>query len=417
MDKISLVILGAGSRGYFTYAKIASQMKDKYRIVAVVEPDDEKRERFIATYHIPEENAFRDWKQLLDKKGKIADVVIIATPDDVHVEPAIAFAKAGYDILLEKPIARRPDELVRIQREIANTGRTVIVAHVLRYTPFFQKIEEIIESGEIGKVKGIDHREQVGFFHFAHSFVRGNWRRSDETAPSILTKSCHDTDIMLWLVGKRIERVAAFGDLLFFNLKNKPKEATDRCVDCPLKETCPYSAVRIYLGDWTGWPVNTITVDLSYEGRLKAIKEGPYGRCVFSCDNDVCDYYAVSIDYEDDIFGTFTLTGLSNEITRVITLFGTHGEVVGDFEKGEIILKRYGGKEEKLEIKAEGGHLGGDEGLMQHLYEVISGQRKPLTALEDSLESHYVAFAIEESRLSGKVISIDSYKEKLFGKY
>ncbi len=416
MNKVKLVIVGAGSRGYYTFGRIASENSEKFEIVAVAEPDDEKRKRFVTSYKVDPSNAFSDWRELLDRMGKAADVAIIATPDYEHVEPAVAFAEAGYNLVLEKPIAPRPDDLVRVHKAVKKSGVVTLVPHVLRYTPFYRKVKEIVDSGAVGEIKGIDHREQVGFFHFAHSFVRGNWRREDETAPSILTKSCHDMDIMLWLLSSNIKKVSAFGDILFFNEDHKPPQATDRCLDCPLKEDCPYSAVKIYLlSGNTGWPTNTITTDLSREGILKALREGPYGRCVFKCDNDVCDYYAVAIEFEGGVMGTFTLTAFSNEITRHTTLFGTHGEVTGDLLRGRIELKVYGKETELIEVETpNSGHLGGDEGLMEHMYRVINGLEKPLTTIEESLESHYVAFAVEESRKTHRFVEIEDYKGRFY---
>lgn len=414
-EPISIVVIGAGSRGYRTYGAFALKHPDMYKVVAVAELNPEKRERFAKTHNIPIDMTFETWEHILDKP-RIADAVVIATGDDQHVAPAIAFAKSGYHILLEKPVAQRPEEFARIYNETKNSGVVIVLAHVLRYTPFFTTLKKIIESGEIGELKGLDHEEHVGYFHFAHSFVRGNWRRSDETAPSILAKCCHDMDIMIWLVESFVKTLSAHGDLLFFKREKMPEKATDRCLDCPYKDTCPYSATRIYLGDYTGWPVDVISVDLSYEGRYKAIKEGPYGRCVFACDNDVCDYYAVSMKFENEALGTFTMTGLSAEITRKTRIFGSLGEIEGDLKSGRILVKTYGkGTKEYIE-KGEGGHCGGDEGLLNHFYKVLKGYEKPQTTLSDSLESHYMAFAVEESRLSqGKSVNLAEFRKRYEG--
>ncbi|MCD6462340.1 MAG: Gfo/Idh/MocA family oxidoreductase [Thermotogae bacterium] len=412
---VSLVVVGAGNRGYYTYGAFALKHPNMYRVVAVAEPDADKREKFARTHDLPENMVFETWEDILNKP-KFADAVVIATSDDQHVEPTIAFAKAGYHVLLEKPVARKPEEFARIYNQTKDCDVIILVAHVLRYTPFFKKLKDIVDSGRIGDIKGIDHEEHVGYFHFAHSFVRGNWRRSDETAPSILTKCCHDMDIMVWLIGSFVDTLTAHGNLLFFTGTNKPKEASDRCIDCPFENTCVFSATRIYLGDNTGWPVNAISVDLSYEGRYRAVKEGPYGRCVFACDNDVCDYYAVSMSFKSGVLGTFTMTGLSAEITRKIRLFGTLGEIEGDFASGRISVKLYGKTREEYIEKGEEGHSGGDEGLLNHFYKVLKGCEEPQTTLSDSLESHYMAFAIEESRLcGGKPVNVTEFRKRYEG--
>ena len=409
---ISIVIIGAGSRSYHTYGKFALEHPKMYKVVAVAEPDPEKRKRFAKEHGIPEDMVFESWERVLNKP-KLADAVVIATGDDQHVDPTIEFAKAGYHIILEKPIARKPEEFAKVYNQTKNYDVVILVSHVLRYTSFFRKIKEIINSGKIGDIKGIDNEEHVGYFHFAHSFVRGNWRRSDETAPSILTKCCHDMDIMIWLVGSSVDTLSSYGDLLFFKDENKPEGATDRCLDCPYKDTCVYSAVKIYLGDYIGWPVNVISVDLSYEGRYEALKRGPYGRCVFACDNDVCDYYAVSMRFKNGVIGTFTMSGLTAEITRKTRVFGTLGEIEGDFLLGKIIVKPYGKEYLEYEEGISIGHAGGDEGLLNHFYRVLKGYEKPQTTLYDSLESHYMAFAVEESRLSGgKPVNVPEFRRK-----
>ncbi len=410
---ITVVILGAGNRGYEAYGKIIKG-RDDIEVVAVAEPDEAKRRRFATDHLIPPEMQFKTWKELLSKK-KFADAAIVATPDRMHVEPAVAAMKKGYHIILEKPIAPTPEGVMEVARTAEETKRIVVVGHVLRYTKFFRKLKEIVDSGVIGRLIGIEHKENVGFFHFAHSFVRGNWRRADTSAPSILAKSCHDLDLLYWLVGARCKSISSFGELTYFKKGNKPKGAADRCLDCPseIEGKCPYSAKKIYLTDYIGWPVSVISVDLSYEGRLKALREGPYGRCVYSCDNDVVDHQVVNMAFENGVKATFTMTAFSSEITRRIRIFGSLGEIRGEFEKGEIEVIRFADPKKivyEFNVNStEIGHGGGDWGLVAHFVELLKGATKANpSSIREAVHSHFMAFAAEKSRLNnGETIEVE----------
>ncbi len=411
---IEVVVIGAGNRGYEAYGKIIKERKD-IKVVGVAEPDEGKRERFVKEHKIPSERVFESWEKLL-KLGKIADAAIIATPDRLHVEPAVAFMEKGYHLLLEKPIAPTRDGVKKVVDTAHKTKRIVVVGHVLRYTPFFKKLKELIEEKAIGKVIGIEHKENVGFYHFAHSFVRGNWRNTETSSPSILAKSCHDLDILYWLIDAKCEYLSSFGELSFFKRENQPEGAADRCLDCPeeIEKKCPYSAKKLYLTNYTGWPVSVISLDLSYEGRLKALKEGPYGRCVFACDNNVVDHQTVNMAFEDGTKVTFTMTAFTDTITRRIRIFGTLGEIRGEFEKGEIEVIRFSEEKRDLyEVNAyfpETGHGGGDRGIIDYFVSVISGKEKAdYTLIDESAYSHFMAFTAEDSRLTnGKVLKVET---------
>lgn len=328
MRTATAILIGAGGRGRYTFGEYAKENPEKLKFVAVAEPDPVKRRLFSDEHGIPEELRFEDWKPLL-ALGKIADGAVIATNDDKHLEPAKEAMKNGYNLLLEKPMSRTLKESVEIVEAAKEFRRKVMVCHVLRYTAFYRKLRELMHSGIIGEVTGIEAKENIGYFHMAHSFVRGNWRNSEETAPIILTKSCHDMDLLYWLIGNKCDRLASFGTLSHFNHNSMPKGATPRCTDgCSIEKDCPYSAVKIYLGDNTGWPTNAVTTDLSYEGRLKALKEGPYGRCVYACDNNVADHQVLIMEFED-IEVSFTLQAFTEDIKRSIRIFGTRGEING----------------------------------------------------------------------------------------
>ena len=230
MSKATAILIGAGSRGRFTFGKYALDNPENLKIVAVVETDAVKREKLADEHGIPRSMRFIDWNDLFGL-GQIAAGAIVATRDDLHVEPTIKALKTGYDVLLEKPIARTLSESIQISKTSKETGKRVMVCHVLRYTDFFQTVKKIIDSGAIGKLTGIDLKESINYFHMSHSYVRGNWNRSDVTAPIILTKSCHDLDLVYWLTGKKAVKLSSFGELSYFNKSNMPEGATDRCLE------------------------------------------------------------------------------------------------------------------------------------------------------------------------------------------
>lgn len=402
MKQVRVSVIGAGNRGYEAYGKLLLKRED-VKVVAVAEPDAVKRERFSLEHNVPEEHQFSDWRELLSK-DRLSDGLIIATPDKTHVEPAIVAAKKGYTVLLEKPIAQEPEAILKML-QIPQVRERVTIAHVLRYTPFFTRVKALLEEGAIGNLIGIEHVERIGFYHFAHSYVRGNWRKKSESGPTILTKSCHDADILHWLIGEKCEKVSSLGDLYHFKAENKPQEAADKCLDCSLKNSCPYSATRIYLTENTGWPVSVITTDLSTEGRLRALREGPYGRCVYASDNDVVDHQVTMFHFKNGVIANFTMTAFSDDITRHIRIRGSHGEIFGDLEKGYIELSIFGGKKEVIPVEVRGGHSGGDEGLIEEFIALLKGEKEKLTtAFEDSVHSHMMAFAAEESRLKGGAV-------------
>uniref|UniRef100_A0A6B2L7L8 Gfo/Idh/MocA-like oxidoreductase N-terminal domain-containing protein n=1 Tax=Arcella intermedia TaxID=1963864 RepID=A0A6B2L7L8_9EUKA len=283
-----------------------------------------------AKYAIPPENQFSDWKQI---DAKIADAVVIATQDKMHSEPAVHFSNLGYHVLLEKPMATTEGECRRIYEALKANKTIFAIGHVLRYTPLNLKIKGIVESGVLGDIINIQHLEPVGNFHFAHSYVRGNWRKESESSFSLLAKSCHDIDWILWMMNKECVKVSSFGSLKHFTKANKPEGATDRCLSCPVEAECAYSAKKIYLDTikrgHTGWPVKILTDSTPTEATvLEALQNGPYGRCVYECDNDVADNQVVNFCFADGSTASFTMVAFSEEIcVRKTRIFGSKGEL------------------------------------------------------------------------------------------
>lgn len=408
MKPITAVVIGAGSRGSI-YAGYAKDHPEELNIIAIAEPRRDRLDALAEEVGVPAEHRFDCWETLLSQP-KMADCAFICTLDDDHTAPAIKAMDRGYHILLEKPMSNREMECRQIAETARKTNRTLAVCHVLRYTPFYMTLKSLIDQGEVGQVTTINQIENVGYWHQAHSFVRGNWRNTKETSPMLLQKSCHDIDIILWLMGSTCTRVQSFGSLRHFTAENAPSGAAKRCLDCPHAETCPYSAPKLYLDmDRTGWPIDVITTDLSLEGRRKALEDGPYGRCVYYCDNDVVDRQVVNMEFENGGVATFTMTGLSADFSRQLKIFGTEGQIQADMGTKEIVLHRFG--EDPISIPLDigteaSGHGGGDYGIMADFLRILREGGESRTGAEVSLQSHLICFAAERSRKEHTVVEL-----------
>ncbi|MBF9015020.1 MULTISPECIES: Gfo/Idh/MocA family protein [unclassified Oceanispirochaeta] len=409
MKKIRAAIIGAGNRGVDAYAQYAEKFPHELEITSVAEPREERRKNFSSRFKLDESNVFSDWKELLDAPKK-ADLVFICTQDTMHVQPAIKAMEKGYHILLEKPIAVTREDTLLLLESSKKYDVSIAVAHVLRYTPFFSAMKRQLDSGVIGEIQGISHNENVGHIHYSHSFVRGNWRNRTESSPMILAKSCHDMDILLFLTGQNCKKISSFGSRRVFLPENRPAGAPDRCLDgCFHHAECPYYGPKVYLNGNTDWPVSVLTTDLTVSGISKALKEGPYGRCVYACDNDVVEQQVLNLVFDNGIPATFTMSAFTNETSRTIKIMGNKGEIRGNMEKGEIKIYDF----ETSEVStvslyaSETGHGGGDDGIVRELILHLNDRTRPLTSsLEKSVQSHLMAFAAEEAMQTGKLIEL-----------
>lgn len=420
---VTFAICGCGARGLDAYASYQKSHPDEMRITAGADVRPERLSILREQYGVPPEMCFASDSELL-AQPRLADVMVVATQDRQHAAAALAALDKGYHVLLEKPISPSLEECRALQAKAHETGRVVVVCHVLRYTRFYAALEALLRRGEIGKIETIDAMEHVAYWHQAHSFVRGNWRRSDETSPMILQKSCHDMDILRWLAGEPCLKVQSFGSLDYFRAENAPEGAALRCLDgCRCKEACPYDAEKIYImdprtgirGRGKGWPCGVLASEPDEEKIWAALRTGPYGRCVYHCDNDVVDHQTVNLEFAHNIHATFTMTAFTQDCHRTIKVTGTLGEVEGDMEENTLRLRRFGRPERFIDLREEdgefSGHGGGDFGLMSSFCKLIAeGGTQGLTGLDASMESHVMALAAEASRRGGgRTICLDQF--------
>ncbi len=413
--KITAITLGAGNRGN-VYGDYAIEYSDQLDIVGVAEPIPIRNERYMTKHDIPKENSFDTWERVFEQP-KFADAIIITTPDDLHYGPAMKALELGYDLLLEKPISPSEKECLDILNLANKKGRIVAVCHVLRYAPYFVKLKQMIEEGAVGKMISVQHFEPIEHVHMSHSFVRGNWHNSKETTPIILAKSCHDMDILRWLIDKPCNYVSAFGDLSWFHKENMPKGAPARCTDgCPSEANCPYSALKIYSRDRQRTYVFDFPEDKSKHAEfiLEQLRTTNYGRCVYQMENDQPDHFVASMTFEDEITANFSMEAFTSYHGRRTRIMGAMGDIVGDMNT-LVQTDFLTGKQTKWDVRTDvegdhlSGHGGGDWRLVQDWLKAVDKQDERLLTsnISASVESHVMCFQAEKSRLSKTVSEVD----------
>jgi len=422
MKKMTAIVVGYGARGA-TYASFAMDHADQMEIVAIADPNPVRQQTAKERHGLRDENIYNSWEDIV-QQPKLADFAIVGTQDTLHFAPAMALIEKGYHLLLEKPMAPTPEECEQITLAAERKGVWVVVCHVLRFTQFWLAIKDIIDAGKLGTVLNIQHMENVGHIHQSHSFVRGNWRNSAESNCMLMQKCCHDMDILQWLLGKKCKKVQSFGGLHYFCRDNMPEGAPDRCVKgCPVADTCHYNAVKIYYDDKENlWfrSVAASTIDMpSDEQVMEAITTGPYGRCVYQCDNDVVDHQTVNLEFEGGCTVAFSMNAF-NEGGRFIRIFGTEGELVTKDQK-TLELYCFATKTwQTIDLTSYGnditsGHGGGDTGIMEDFLSLMRTGKpsKSICPVRTSYENHLIVFAAEKSRLTDRVVLLEEYDSRV----
>ncbi|PWA30879.1 hypothetical protein CCH79_00010600, partial [Gambusia affinis] len=393
---VHVIVVGAGCRGQ-NYAQFASIHPKRMKVVAVADPRKFARTKMQQQHKIEDKNVFED---------------------RIHKDPAVAFAKKGYHILLEKPMATTAEDCRAIVEACTQADVMLSVGHVLRYDPLIHKIKDLIDAGVVGDVIHIQHFEPVGFYHFAHSFVRGNWRNEAESSFALLAKSCHDIDLIHhWAGARRCVKVTSFGSVSHFRKENKPTGAGDRCIDCPVEGNCPYSACKIYVDrvkqGHTGWPVSVICPNSlpDVESVTEALRSGPYGRCVYECDNDVCSNQVVNMEFEGGLTAAFSMVAFTEKICqRKTTIYGSKGEMSYDGDEicvFEFLTQRstkHTASSEALKHYGMSGHGGADYHLMNAFISANNDPSMIRSGPEETLISHLLVFEAERSRVEGRVV-------------
>lgn len=403
---VSIVAIGAGNRTnkYLEYVK---RNPDKVKLVGVVELNDIRRRSIATRFGLSDEQCFTDYHDFF-RHPALADAVMICTPENMHFEPAMLAIEAGYHILLEKPIAQTLEECVAIGEAAKKRGVLVAVCHVLRHHPYFMKIKELVDSGELGSIISINHRSAVGVDRSTHGFVRGMWRKEAKTNPMLISKCCHDIDFLLWLTKTRCRKLTSFGSLRWFKRSNAPAGSAERCVDCKIEPRCPFSAIDLYRvrRDWiANFDVpEGKTIDDVIEEQLH---QGLYGRCVYCCDNDVVDHQIVSMEMESEVTINFSMDVFTLKDNRETHICLTEGEIDGD--ETTLRVKRFRGAVEEVydfsDIVGTPFHAGADLNLIADFVDaLLEGRGGLATSIERSVESHRICYEAERSRREGQTV-------------
>ena len=428
MPPVSLALVGAGARGAI-YASYALEHPDRASIVAVAEPRAAWRESLARDHRLKPDQVYTDWREIAGRP-RLADAVVIATQDRLHADPAVAFADLGYAIMLEKPMAPTLAECERIVDAVRRNGNITAVCHFMRYVHFTKRIRQIIDDGLVGDVITVEHHHPVGWWHYAHGWVRGNWSVEALSSPMLVAKACHDIDWLQYILGADCVAVSSFGSLTHFRAERKPAGAGDRCVSCDVEPDCPYSAVRIY-GKWaeqgeTGWPLDVLTPNPNPSSIREALETGPYGRCVYGLENDVIDHQVVSMLYDGGQTATLTMSAFNKDGGMMSRIYGTRGEIWinggfgelrdGDWIMHEAVLRRFDFVTEQWYVETPfdlvdtklTGHSNGDYHLVDHFVSAVANNDRSfiLTDFEETLKSHRTVFAAEESRRTGQTVQI-----------
>ena len=403
---VSIVAIGAGNRTnkYLEYVK---QHPDKVKLVGVVELNDIRRKHVADCFSLDASQCFVDYRDFFQHPVE-ADAVMICTPENMHFEPTMQAIERGYHILLEKPIAQTLEECMLIAQAARKHDVLVSVCHVLRYHPYFMKIKELVDSGELGNIISINHRTSVGLDRTAHGFVRGLWRKEAVTNPMLMSKCCHDIDFLLWLTKTPCRKLTSFGSLRWFKEKNAPEGSAARCVDCKVESRCPFSAIDLYRvrRDWiANFDVpEGKTIDEVIEEQLRY---GLYGRCVYRCDNDVVDHQIVSMEMESEVTINFSMDVFTVKDNRETHICLTEGEIDGDETRLKVCRFR-GAKEEVYDfsdLAHQPFHAGADLNIVADFIDAIQkNRRNVVTSIEQSVESHRICFEAERSRKEQRTI-------------
>lgn len=408
--QVRVAVVGAGSRGHL-YARLARRHGGV--VGAVVDPSREARDSLGDEHDVPSENRFADVDDLRRDGGPDVDAAVNASPDREHLSTLTRLVGAGLDVLQDKPVGVDLDEIAAVEQlALRHPGCVIAVCHVLRYTELYERAARIIADGELGDVVTVAHSENIAHWHFAHSYVRGNWRSAAESAPMILAKCCHDLDLISWLIDDRFARVYSVGALRHFRDDMAPSEAPQRCTDgCPVASECAFDAVRFYAGR----PLKAVADNPVLARRIADLGTSPYGRCVYRCDNDVPDHQVATFEMVSGRSVVLTISGHAPAESRITRIDGTVGsleiELAGSTRR--LVVRGRGRPEPEPRIVdmsvgegSDDGHGGGDERTVAEFLDDVRRRSASRSGILEALHAHRAALAAEESRLTMKPVDI-----------
>lgn len=401
---VDVVIIGCGCRGQ-VFAEYAKKHPEEMRVLAIADKKEHLRNKMKREYQIEDRYIFEDYHDLF-AQGKIGDAIFIATQDNQHIEPSMMALEVGYkNLMVEKPIDRDMELCNQLNQKAMECGAKVQICHSLRFSPFYRKMKEIIDSGAIGDIVHINQEEGVGYYHHAHSYVRGDWANEHTSSPMIMAKCCHDMDLVLYLTDSHALEISSYGVDGYFSAQNAPEGSAARCIDCDVRENCPFNAMKIYSESEHFY---ALAVEKEGFSDLEtAMREGRYGRCVFRCDNNVVDHQSANILFENGATATLTMNAFTKFTNRETRIMGTRGELCGSFEENVITVKPFLGEIYQVAVeRVDSGHGGADTVLVADFLAATRGEKQMFTPIDISIESHVMCHAAEISRKEGKSVKV-----------
>ena len=421
---VTAVVVGCGDRGT-TYCTAAYDAGLPFKVVAAVDPDENRLRLMREKYGVLPEMCFKDMKDIL-AKGRIANCVINGTMDQLHVPTSLPFLEQGYNMLLEKPVINNAKDLFKIRDTARKHGCKLMVCHVLRYSPFYRKAKELIDAGEIGEIMHMETSERVGVAHASVSYIRGKWNNESECGSSfLLAKCCHDIDLLCWFNNKtRPVTADSFGGRDFIVPEKAPKGAGTRClVDCPaaVRESCKFYAKPLYL-DHNVWQAYTWQCtgknywDVTPQEREESLKTyNPHGLCAYKVKSDLIDHQTLTLQFNNGSTATHTLlSAAARGSERRLFISGTKGEIEGFAGDGKFVLSKFnpatiGHTETVFDFNATdgtamGGHYGGDAALIRDFIDLMNGAIPSVscTSIEDSINGHLCVYAADAAMKKGR---------------
>lgn len=416
---VNLALVGAGNRGRGIFGKYALDMPHRVRFTHVAEPDDEKRAQFATQHGIPAANSYADFRRLFASDLKGLDGVVIATLEDLRAEPVRLAMQHNIAILVEKPLATRPAEFLSLYDAAAAYPGICIVCHQMRLASLYGTVKELVASGDYGEIVTLQHSENLAYEHMAHSFVRGLFN-NDRLTPMLLAKSCHDMDLIAYLLDRPAVRVASFGNLKHFTRANCPPGAPAFCLEgCPHSPECPYDAAKLYFEPDTDQAfLRQMGVVCDKDHLRELLRHNRFGRCVFQTDNNVVDSQVVQIEFEGGVQVSFTMCGHNGVERRMTKISMTKGEICYDGAAPDCITAyRFAPvrRAETIKVDTRGTHGGGDRAIMENFIDaIVTGDQSFLkTPIRKSLEGHLLVFAAEASRREGRIVDVREYENQI----
>ena len=396
---LRLLILGFGIRGR-TYAGYARERPDAFTVVGVADPCRANASDIACP-------SWNDWQAALDS-GVAADAAVIALPDRLHCAACVRALERGLAVLLEKPVGVNWKECERIRTAQQRAGRVVLTGYVLRHSTYYRQLAEVVASGTIGALVSIHHLAAVSYGKAAHAYCRGNWSVESNGTGMLVNKCSHDFDLIdWWTSGRKCVKISSSGSLVHWRAENRPVGAAARCGDCApeTRRSCPFDAYKLY---YERKDLRYHFADESDAAILEMIRSSPYGRCVYACGNDSVDHQTVLMEYEGGLTVTLAMESFTNTRRRETLFCGTRGEIVADGRTIEV--RPFLGKSSTVVPPQGGRHGGGDREILSAFARLVRANDPALAArtLASALESHRLAFLAEDSRRTGRTLSLSN---------